>query len=205
MKILRPSVMTAKEWFKDRDQIAWTVTKQQVYARDEYSCVYCQLTRRKFMQVNHIGAEDDHRLDNLETICKACHSVLHLGINAMDGLLTVFECVPELENMAAIVAKTRALIAKNTPWAEIEQHILGQYLQPGGTHFTREESVGWASRILHDIKPPAFRGYLPLGYAVLFHEQGDWNGFPEKIHKWQCMPGSRYRKQSEEGERSPTR
>jgi hypothetical protein len=42
------------------------------------------------MQVNHIGAEDDHRLENLETVCPACHSVPHLGINALNGTLTVF-------------------------------------------------------------------------------------------------------------------
>jgi hypothetical protein len=114
----------------------------------------------------------------------------------MDGLLTVFECVPELDNMAVIVAKTRALVAKNTSWPEIERQLLGQYLRPGGIHCTPDESVAWASKILHEIKPPAFRGYLPLGYAVLFHEQGEWNGFPEKVHKWQCLPGSHYRKPS---------
>ena len=194
MKILRPSVMTSREWFKDRDQTEWNATKQEAYKRDGYTCVYCQFTARKFMQVNHIGAEDDHSPENLETICRACHCVLHLGINASKRILTVFECIPELENMAVIVAKTRALVAKNVPWAEIERQILAQYLRPGGRHCTPSKFVDWANQLVRNIEPPAFRGYLPPGYAILFHEEGEWNGFPEKIHQWQCLPGSYYRK-----------
>jgi hypothetical protein len=60
--------MTSREWHKDRNQTEWDTTKQEVCKRDEYTCVYCQITARKFMQVNHIGAEDDHSLENLETI-----------------------------------------------------------------------------------------------------------------------------------------
>lgn len=194
MKILRPSVITSREWHKDRDWTEWNTIKQAVCKRDGYTCVYCQLTARKFLQVNHIGAEDDHSLENLETVCKACHSVLHLGINASQGFMTVFECVPELENMAVIVAKTRALIARDTSWGEIEQQILAQYLRPEGKHYTPKESVGWANQLVRSIEPPAFRGYLPQGYAILFHEEGEWHGFPEKAHKWQCLSGSHYRK-----------
>ena len=194
MKVLRPSVMVAREWFKERDQAEWQHTKHHVFVRDGYTCAYCRLVTQKFMQVNHIGAEDDHTLDNLETVCRACHSVLHLGISAMKGTLTVFECRPEVENMAALVAHTRALIAKNVPWSEIEQRLLAQFMRPGGTHATPEASVEWANTLLHTLRPPAFRGYLPVGYAVLFHEEGDWNGFPERIWKWQCMQGSHYRK-----------
>ncbi len=119
---------------------------------------------------------------------------LHLGISALRGTLTVFECRLEAENIAVIVARTRALIARALPWPEIEQRILAQFLRPGGIHFTPEESIDWANKILQDARPPAVRGYLPSEYAVLFHEEGEWNGFPERVWKWQCLPGSHYRK-----------
>lgn len=186
-KVLRPSVMVAREWFKERDQEQWKHIKQSVLQRDGYTCVYCHLVARKFMQVNHIGAEDDHRPKNLETVCAACHSVLHLGISALRGTLTVFESRPEAENIAAIVVRTRALVARSLPWPEIEQRILAQFLRPGGVHYTPEESVGWANKMLQEARPPAVRGYLPSGYAVLFHEEGEWNDFPERVWKWQCL------------------
>ena len=194
---LRPSVIRAGEWFKERDQAAWQQIKKQALLRDLYTCAYCLLTCQKFMQVNHIGAEDDHRLENLETVCAACHRVLHLGASALDGILTVFECQPDLVDMAVIVRATRALVSRNVPWPQIEQQILARFARPGGTCFTQQESVAWANRLLHMIQPPAFRAYLPAGYAVLFHEAGLWNEFPERIWLWQCLQSSRYRRRDE--------
>jgi hypothetical protein len=57
--------------------------------------------------------------------------------------------------------------------------------------------VAWANRLLHSIQPPAFRAYLPVGYAALFHEAGPWNEFPERIWLWQCLQSSRYRRRDE--------
>jgi hypothetical protein len=145
------------------------------------------------MQVNHIGAEDDHRLENLETVCPACHSVLHLGINALNGTLTVFACPPEVTNMAAIVCVTRALVARHSAWPEIERQVLDRFALPAGHHYTREETLNWANSMLASITPPDYRGYLPEGLAVLFHEEGPWQHYPEAVWKWQCLPASRYR------------
>jgi hypothetical protein len=189
---LRPSVMRADEWFKDRDQGAWQQTKKQVLQRDQFTCTYCRLVAQKFQQVNHIGAEDDHQLENLETVCAACHRVLHLGASAGEGILTVFECKPDLVDMAVIVRLTRALVSRQTSWPEIERYILDRFALPGGRQFTQAESVAWANRLLHSIQPPAYRAVLPKGLAVLFHEAGDWNGFPERIWLWQCLKGNRY-------------
>lgn len=189
---LRPSVMRADEWFKDRDQAAWVQIKKQALHRDQYTCSYCLLICQKFMQVNHIGAEDHHDLANLETVCGACHRVLHLGASASDGLLTVFECKPDLTDMAVIVRMTRALVYRQTPWPQIEQHILDRFALPGGKHYSPDESISWANRLLHSIQSPAFRAELPTGYAVLFHEADPWNDFPERVWLWQCLNGSRY-------------
>lgn len=189
---LRPSVMQADEWFKDRNLSTWKQTKKQALERDLHTCAYCRLVAQKFHQVNHIGAEDDHRLENLETVCAACHRVLHLGASALDGILTVFECKPELVDMAVIVRMTRAFVYRQIPWPQIEQYILDRFALSGGKHFTQAESIAWANRLLHSIQPPAFRAFLPRGLAVLFHEAGPWNEFPEQIWLWQCQKGNRY-------------
>ncbi|HEX4206416.1 MAG TPA: HNH endonuclease signature motif containing protein, partial [Ktedonobacteraceae bacterium] len=193
--ILRPSVMIGSEWYKERDQQLWRQYKQKILQRDAYTCSYCRLTCQKFMQVNHIGAEDDHHPENLETVCPACHSVLHLGASALEGSLTVFECKPELTNLAEIVMATRKLLIANVPWADIQQRVLKRYARPDGEQFGREESIMWANKLLASIVPPAFRAYLPEGYAVLFHEVGAWQQFPERVWKWQIMRGSHYRKE----------
>ncbi len=134
MKCLRASVIKSGEWFKERDMDLWRATRQRVLQRDHYTCTYCRLQCHKFMQVNHIGAEDNHELDNLETVCPACHSVMHLGINVMEG------------------------------------------------------------RMLSSIPEGGFRGYLPEGKAIMFHEAEPWKGYPESVWRWQCLPESRYRK-----------
>ncbi len=194
---LRPSVMRADQWYKERDQAAWHRIRKQVLERDRYTCAYCLLVCQKFMQVNHIGAEDTHDLENLETVCAACHRVLHLGASAVDGLLTVFECKPDLVDMAVVVHKTRALVSRQMPWPQIESSILDHFALPGGHHSTPAESVAWANRLLGSIEAPAFRAELPAGYAVLFHEAAAWNEYPERVWLWQCLRESHYRQAHE--------
>jgi hypothetical protein len=84
------------------------------------------------------------------------------------------------------------MVYRQTPWPEIEQYILERFALPSGKHFNQIESVIWANRLLHSIQPPAFRAFLPKGLAVMFHEAGDWNDFPERIWLWQCQRGNRY-------------
>ncbi|GHO84772.1 HNH endonuclease [Dictyobacter formicarum] len=195
MKILRPSVMAAREWFKERDPEEWRRIRKQALERDHYTCVYCALSCRRFMQVNHIGAEDDHRLENLETVCPACHSVMHLGINAMQGVITLFECKPKVTNMAEIVRATRSMVNEGYDWDEIEIHTYGRFRRTAGRIYEKEGSLEIANQLVSSIQAPVFRAYLPEGLAIVFHEQGAWNNFPERTWKWQCIAGSRYRKE----------
>ena len=182
-KLLRPSVMRSSEWYKRerRDAEEWNAIRSQVLRRDNWTCVYCDFRAYKFMMVNHIGAEDSHDLQNLETVCKACHAVLHMGINSSLGYVTVIESTA---NQADIVRQTRTLMHLQTPWPTLEQQILDQFLIPGGRVYDGNESVGWANEMLASIPRGEFRGYLPEGLAVVFHEEGPWNQFPEAVHKW---------------------
>ncbi|OLB45843.1 MAG: hypothetical protein AUF64_05005 [Chloroflexi bacterium 13_1_20CM_54_36] len=187
-KILRASVMRKSEWDKERDAEAWKRTRLQVLKRDNSTCVYCGWTAQRFMQVNHIEAEDNHDLDNLETVCTACHAVLHIGIKSMQGIISAFDSKPELTNMTKIVYATRVLVARKTSWAEIERQVLQHYALPDGRVYTCEETTGLANQMLKTIQPRDYRGYLPEGTAILFHQSPPWNGFPEMIHMWQ-LPG----------------
>lgn len=182
-KELRPSVMRPSEWWKreQRNEEQWRQLRDQVKRRDNWTCVYCRFRSYKFMMVNHIGAEDNHTLENLETVCKPCHAVLHIGVNALQGYLSVIDSTAR---QVEIVRYTRNLVHAQTPWSTIEQQMLAQFLAPGGKVYNQEESVAWANRILHAIPPHEFRGYLPDGLVVIFHEQGPWQGFPEAVHTW---------------------
>jgi hypothetical protein len=194
VKCLRASVIKSGEWFKERDMDLWKATRQRVLQRDHHTCTYCRLQCHKFMQVNHIGAEDNHELDNLETVCPACHSVMHLGINVMERRMSVFDCKTEVTNMAAIVCVTRALIAKKMVWSKIEQCIYERFARPDGVVYDDSESLRFANQMLSSIPEGEFRGYLPEGKAIMFHEAEPWQGYPESVWRWQCLPESRYRK-----------
>ncbi len=185
VKALRPSVMRSSEWYKreERDIAAWKTIREQILRRDNHTCVYCNFRAYKFMMVNHIGPEDNHNPENLETVCKPCHSVLHIGVNAINGYVTV---VASDANQAEIVRATRRLVCSGAAWTEIEKKILEQFLKPGGKVYSQEESIAWANRMLASIPKEGFRGYLPDGLAVVFHEEGAWKEFPEAVHKWGC-------------------
>lgn len=193
-KLLRASVMISSEWCKDRDPEAWKQIRKQAFQRDQYACVYCRRVCHKFMQVNHIGAEDHHELENLETVCAACHSILHLGKSAMESLVTLFDCRPEVNNMAVIVRATRSMVMRNMLWPDIERYILERLAVPGGSVYDKGEVIGIANEMLAAIQPGEYRSYLPPGKAVFFHKGLERNSFPDAVCRWQCVTGSHYLK-----------
>jgi hypothetical protein len=101
----------------------------------------------------------------------------------LNGALTVIESDAD---QVAIVRETRHLVWANTPWETIERIIVGRFCRVDGKLFDHLESVECANSMLRSINPPAFRGYLPNGYAVMFHEEGPWQNFPEAVWKWGC-------------------
>src|SRR5689334_12328107 len=142
--------MRSSEWWKQekRNPADWQKIREQVLKRDNRACVYCGFRAYKFMMVNHIGAEDSHDLENLETICKPCHSVLHMGIHCSEGHLSVIESDAD---QADIVRQTRQLVHLYTPWPTIEEKILEQFLKPNGKVYSTQESVAWANKLLSSI------------------------------------------------------
>ena len=166
LKKLRPSVMRSSERWKreQHDKEQWQQLRDQMKRRDNWTCVYCGFRSYTFMMVNHIGAEDNHSPENLETICKPCHAVLHIGVNALQGYLSVIDSTAQ---QVEIVRSTRKLVHLQTPWPTIEQQVLAQFLAPNGKIYSQEESVALANRMIQAIPPNEFRGYLPDGLSTI--------------------------------------
>ena len=163
----------------------WKCIRSQVLTRDTSTCVYCGWKAWRFQQVNQIGAEDDHRLDNLETVCQACYAVLHIGIRSMKGQIRAFDCKEDVTTRARIVHATRMLVSGNLRWPQIEQQILDHDALPGGRVYTCDETTVLANQMLRTIPSGEYRGDLESGKAILFHASPPWNGFSERVHMWQ--------------------
>ncbi len=71
----------------------WKRIRKRILERDKFTCPYCGVQRKEFMQINHIdGNPKNHLDDNLEVICSACHKITHSGLWAdVFGVLDVFQ------------------------------------------------------------------------------------------------------------------
>jgi hypothetical protein len=137
-----------------------------------------------FVQDNHIGAEDDHQLQNLELVCKPYHEVLHMGASSLAGLVSV---VDSHADQAQIVQRTLGLVRAGLGWHEMEECIEDEVLAPAGRLYTQAESIDLANELLAGIPPDRFRGYLRPGLAVVFHKAGTWQELPERVHRWDIL------------------
>lgn len=190
MKLLKGSVIVSSEHFKQerRKDTEWKPSRERVLIRDSYTCVYCGFQSKKFMQVNHIGPENDFQPENLETVCKPCHSILHMGVNAKNNFLSIVERNPD-KSQYQVVQRTREYVHCGLSWEQIEHLIDREFLRFGGREFNRDETIALISLIAQGIKFPQYRAYLPDIYLLVFHEEGPWTTssgltYPESIHKW---------------------
>lgn len=73
----KPSVIKVKKYVNDLLHIV-PLTRENVYRRDNYSCVYCGESRRKLLTLDHVipkckGGENTWQ--NLVTACKKCNNI----------------------------------------------------------------------------------------------------------------------------------
>ena len=53
--------------------------REQVLARDEYTCRFCSFRAEKWQEITHLDDDHtNHSLDNLATACRLCHLCQHL-------------------------------------------------------------------------------------------------------------------------------
>ncbi len=56
----------------------WLKMRKLALKRDNYTCQTCGLRSRKKMTVHHLNENhEDNRLENLLTLCRPCHDIVH--------------------------------------------------------------------------------------------------------------------------------
>ncbi len=115
-------------WRTDEDKkfmksAEWKNIRKNILERDDYTCQYCGVQRKTFLQINHIdGNPKDHSEENLEVICSACHKITHSGLWAVIfGILDVYEESKYSQN--EIVSTTGEMRDQGKPDEEIIEFL----------------------------------------------------------------------------------
>ena len=89
---LRPGVTNPNAWQSaDRKRAAPESVRKQVLARDDFTCASCGHRALKDMHIHHLHDPQNDDLDNLTTLCVACHAVLHFGQSMQFGALEIWK------------------------------------------------------------------------------------------------------------------
>ena len=84
--------MNPRYWHPNRlPRSEWDRIRARVLERDSYTCVSCEHRSRKGMIVHHLVDSADNTIQNLATVCVACHAVLHLGLSLQHGTVEIWE------------------------------------------------------------------------------------------------------------------
>jgi hypothetical protein len=163
--ILRPGVTNPAFWHPKRlPSSVWEPIRKAVLQRDNCTCQSCGHRARKWMNVHHIGDSEDNALENLVTLCVACHAVMHLGFNLMRGTVAVFRAA---ESQVEIVQRTRAMIAQ------------GMTLEAANRTFTLElghyppDAVEYANDLLYGMGDDP-RAVLEEPLCAVFVDFNKW-------------------------------
>lgn len=163
--LLRPSVINAGEWWPERpSKTEWNRLRKQVLERDDYTCAGCGHRALKWMNVHHIDASGNHTLDNLGTICVACHAVLHMGRNLSLGVIEIWE---SNRSQVEVVQLTRQGIYNGKSLQEIKESF---DLKEGEWP---PSSIDWANNLLRSMGN-AVRGYLDEPLVAVFVNFQKW-------------------------------
>lgn len=80
--IERTIIGPASRWMKGKYNLAYFHNRKVVFQRDRYTCTECgyKSQRQKGevhdLEIHHINSDDDHKVDNLQTVCIPCHQQL---------------------------------------------------------------------------------------------------------------------------------
>lgn len=77
LEILRPSVIRTKKYFQGTIHTEEKYSREKVFQRDDYTCVYCGTRDKKNCTLDHVvprskGGEDS--FENCVTACQKCNS-----------------------------------------------------------------------------------------------------------------------------------
>jgi hypothetical protein len=162
---LRPGVTNMNQWqsFERKQGVAAPVRKA-VLARDDYTCVSCGHRAEKWMHIHHLEESGSDDLNNLCTLCVACHAVTHMGLSLQHGSIEIWKSsIPQVE----IVRKTREGVKRGLSLSEINASF---GLKNGER---APNSVEWANELLREMGA-APRAELPAPHCAVFVDLKRW-------------------------------
>jgi hypothetical protein len=163
--VLRPGVTNPALWYPERPpQTEWMRIRKTVLERDDYTCHACGHRAVKYMNVHHLAQSCDNTIENLATICVACHAVLHIGRNLALAAIEIWESpLSQVE----IVRRSRDGIRAGLSLAQINATFRlkhGPY-PPGSLRYANE---------LTDVMGEAARAYLSEPLCAVFLNLSRW-------------------------------
>ena len=162
---LRPSVSNMNIWYPDRAKSPqWAKIRLAVLERDNYTCTTCGHRAMKWMHAHHLEDGENNSLENLVTLCPACHAVMHLGLNMQYGALEVWKS--ELSQVE-IVRVTRQGIREGKSLQEINGTL------PLKRGRRAPDSVEWANALLKSMEAEP-RAELPEPLCAVFVNFTKW-------------------------------
>ncbi len=136
--VLRPGITNPQLWYPERPpKVEWDRIRNNVLERDNYTCQTCNHKAHKYMNIHHSEQTSDNTYKNLNTICVACHSILHMGRNIELGIIEIWSTH---FSQADIVRKTRDGIKNGLSYTDINKQfdlMLGPY-SPSSSEYAND-------------------------------------------------------------------
>jgi hypothetical protein len=157
---LKPGITNPDFWRPERLPIE---LRNKILERDDYTCCFCGHRALKWMNVHHKSSTDNSP-DNLQTLCVACHAVLHIGLNLQYGAIEIWKGkIPQIE----IVRNTRKGVAGGKSLSQIKKAFL---LKKGPYP---PNSIKYADDLIQQIGNSP-RAYLQEDLRVVFVKLERW-------------------------------
>jgi hypothetical protein len=116
------------------------------------------------MHIHHIANENDDDLDNLATICPACHAVMHFGRSMLHGTIEIWKSSTA---QVEIVRQTRSGTRRGLTLEQINT----TFGLSRGRH--APSSMNWANDLLRRIDDEP-RAELPKPLCAVFVNFNQW-------------------------------
>jgi hypothetical protein len=118
---LRPGITNPNHWFPDRPPDSeWRRLRRRVLERDDHTCYFCGHRATKWMNIHHSKSGSDNRPQNLQTICVACHAVLHIGHSLGFGVIEIWK---SRMSQVEIVKRTRKGVEGGKSLTQIKKSL----------------------------------------------------------------------------------
>lgn len=157
--------MNPNHWFPDRPPDSeWRRLRRCVLERDDHTCYFCGHRATKWMNIHHSKSGSDNRPQNLQTICVACHAVLHIGHSLGFGVIEIWK---SRMSQVEIVKRTRKGVEGGKSLSQIKKSL---QLRRGPYP---PRSLKYADELI-DLMERSSRAYLDKPLCAVFIKMKRW-------------------------------